>query len=476
MNNVMETSQATVLAVDEAAAPNATAPPAAEARAPAKAARLWLADAMLRQGAWSVFDQAIVSGTGFATSVILGRLGSKEDLGVYYLALSLVYFARGILEQLVAAPYVIYGNRKRGAELAAYTGSVLVHQGVLTALVAAALVVFALAVERGLGPAAFSGVAWMLAAAAPVLLFRDYVRQMSFARLQVATATAVDGAVAVLQLGGLLLVAAAGMLDVRVAYFVMAAACGAACLGWLARRPQPMAIAAARIAADWRRNWSFSRWALASQLVGSSMIYVMPWMLAIGHSTGATGMLAAASTLVGLANMFVVGLSNALTPQAARAFASGGVPELAAVLRKTAWIFVAALGTFALAALLVGEPVAIGLYGPKFAGIGPILFTLALALLAGSMGVTAGNGLWAMERPQANFLADVCGLAAAAAAALACVGWLGELGAALAALSGAAVGSSVRGLTLWRVMRGAAMAPPVRATPHLDAGEAERSS
>ena len=48
---------------------------------------------------WAVLDQAVVSGTSFATSVLLGRFASQQELGVYYLALSVVYFARGVQEQ-----------------------------------------------------------------------------------------------------------------------------------------------------------------------------------------------------------------------------------------------------------------------------------------------------------------------------------------------------------------------------------------
>src|SRR4029078_3266435 len=114
------------------------------------------------------------------------------------------------------------------------------------------------------------------------------------------------------------------------------------------------------------------------------------------------------ATLVGLSNTFLMGLCNFLSPRAAQAFAIGGLSELKAVLRKTALLFSATLGALALAAFLIGEQVSIFVYGPQFAGTGVIIGVLALSVHANSFGVTAGNGLWAMERPKANFVADLC--------------------------------------------------------------------
>ena len=75
-------------------------------------------------------------------------------------------------------------------------------------------------------------------------------------------------------------------------------------------------------------------------------------------------------------------------------------------------------------------------YGPQFAGTGWIIGVLSLSVLANSLGVTAGNGLWAMERPQANFVADLFSLGVVIVATISLVPLLGPLGAALATLCG----------------------------------------
>ena len=59
-------------------------------------ARRALVSKLLQSSGLSILDQALVSGTSFVTSVILGRCAGREDLGIYYLALSVILFVRGL--------------------------------------------------------------------------------------------------------------------------------------------------------------------------------------------------------------------------------------------------------------------------------------------------------------------------------------------------------------------------------------------
>jgi O-antigen/teichoic acid export membrane protein len=151
--------------------------------------------------------------------------------------------------------------------------------------------------------------------------------------------------------------------------------------------------------------------------------------------------------------MFMMGLCNFLSPRSARAFAEGGLSELKSVLAQTAGLFAASLGSLCLLAFLFGEPAAVFVYGPQFAGTGWIIGVLTLSVLANSMGVTAGNGLWAMERPQANFAADLTALGVVITATIFLVPAFGPLGAALTTLAGTATDAVVRLFILRQTMR-----------------------
>jgi O-antigen/teichoic acid export membrane protein len=412
--------------------------------------RLLASSALLARSGLSVLDQGIVSGTSFATSVLLGRYSSQEELGVYYLALSLVYFARGVQEQLVAAPYMIYCGRKPQSELPLYAGSALVHQAVILLIAAGSLLAWLLS---GLAPPSATSAFWLLLLAAPLMLIREFARHMSFAHLELKRAMLLDMAAALVQFALLLCLATQGRLTAQATLAIIAVSSGLATIGWLAFSRRQMLVSITRAVADWWHNWLFARWALASQLLACTTPYVMPWVVALTHGEAQTGMLGACTTLVGLSNTFLNGLCNYLSPAAAQAFARGGVGELRGVLIKTAALFSATLGGLAFIVFLFGEHIALGLYGPNFVGAGPIMAVLSLSVLANSLGVTAGNGLWAMERPSANVFADLCSLLVVVGAAIILVPLWGPLGAATATLAGTTTDATVRLAILRRAMQ-----------------------
>jgi O-antigen/teichoic acid export membrane protein len=405
------------------------------------------ASPLLQKSGLSVFDQAVVSGTSFATSVLLGRCASRDELGVYYLALSVVFFARGIQEQLVCAPYMIYCGRKSHAELREYAGSALLHQ---CAIMLATAVVLIGVLVSGYAPQGVEMAFWLLVVAAPLLLAREFVRQLSFAHLNLVRATVLDVVASVLQLAVLLMLAAAGRLTVVATLATLAISSGLATIGWLALSRQQMVGRAAAAIRDWLHNWPFARWALASQLLASTTPYVMPWVVAMTHGEAETGTLGACTTLVGLSNTFLNGLCNFLGPKASHGYAHGGLAELRSILFKTAVLFATTLGGLAVLAFLFGEQAAVLVYGPQFGGTGLIIGVLSLSVLANSAGVVAGNGLWVLERPRASFGADVCSLVAVIVTALALVPLLGPLGAACSTLAGTATDAAVR---LWILRR-----------------------
>src|SRR5262245_51707925 len=75
------------------------------------------------KGALSIFDQALVSGTSFLTAAIVGRLTTPDQLGLYYMVLSIVLTVSGIQEQLIGGPFMVLSKRRRGDDLVTYGGS-----------------------------------------------------------------------------------------------------------------------------------------------------------------------------------------------------------------------------------------------------------------------------------------------------------------------------------------------------------------
>lgn len=416
--------------------------------------RLWASawEPAARKGLLAVADQGLVSVCGFATSVIVGRAASQEQLGLYYLAMSLILFARGLQATLTCMPYAVYCHRRRDDALAVYTGSCLSHTLGFSGLASLVLLALAAALEAGIGPTALAPTVWVLLVAAPFLQLREFIRQVAFASLRVGVAISVDVVVAVLQLTALAMLALYDEISASTAYTAIGGACAVACVGWLLLRVEPLRVARTSLIEDWRHNWTFAKWAVAGQLTGSSAVYVMPWILMRYHGAAETGLLAAAATLVGAANIFVVGIGNFLTPKAARAFVEGGVAGLRRVLSMAALVFGAVLGSFALLAGVAGAPVVSLIYGEGYASAGPVVAALAACLLATSLAMTAGSGMYAIERTRLNFYCDLVSTIASLSAALVLVEPLGAFGAALSGLVGAVVSAVLKFALLWRLL------------------------
>jgi len=137
----------------------------------------------------------------------------------------------------------------------------------------------------------------------------------------------------------------------------------------------------------------------------------LPWIIALIHGEAATGVFAACTTLVNLAGTYVTGISNYLTPCAAEAFAEQSASGLVIVLRRFALLYTVTVGCFAIAMTFCGGFLASLVFGPAYAGQSTVITLLAFAMLFNSLSITAGNGLWVLDRPRANFLADIASLA-----------------------------------------------------------------
>ncbi len=398
----------------------------------------------------SVLDQAIVSGTSFVTSILLGRLCAPGEIGVYFLGLSLVMYAVAIQSEIICGPYTVYSHRREGRALASYTGSMMVHQAIFSLLVIGAFGLLAGIVALGWGPHEMLPALLVLMGAAPLLLLRTLVRMMSMAHLRMREVLLIDVTVAGLQLSGLALLAWCDYLSVVTVFLVMAGACVVAATGWFWLRPLAMRFEASRIWTDWRQNWQLSRWALLSEMFGSTTPYLLPWMLALAHGTAATGLFAICTTLVGLSNSFLLGMSNFLVPRCAQALNEGGLARLQTVLRQSLMLIVSALGMLAIMFFLAGEWIAVTLYGENYAGCGATITVLAVGLLFNGLNVGVGNTLYAMERQQANVAADITILVVTLLAAVMLIAPYGVLGTALATLAGTVAGTAVRSVAIVR--------------------------
>ena len=414
-----------------------------------------------------LFDQGVVSVAGFATSILIGRM-APEQLGLYYIGLAMVLFARGFQQQLVSTPYTIYHHRQSPQNLARYRGSCLVQQagflGVtlvyLLAQILIAVAGFALLVAAGLwglqlpewtnwipvDPAAVQVVPTLivLLVLIPAVLMRELVRHYCFTHSQNTSVLGLDVAVSVLQVLALLALGWLGYLSGASAWIAIGLSCLLAIGAWYYVSGPQIKFSREKLREDLKQNWSFGKWAVSGQFVGSLPTYLLPWLLLLASGAEGTGYFAACMTLVGVANIFNTGMWNYLTPKAAKVFVEEGSAGLKRVLLRMYAVFLIAVGSFAVFLAIFGGWIAVELFGPDYKNLQTVLTLLAIAKLLEGFSHTASGGLFAIEKIKANFWVDVVLMIVTITAALALIEPLGVVGAAWTTLIGSATSAVLR--------------------------------
>ena len=405
-------------------------------------------------GLVTVIDQAIVSGTSFCLSVIIARRGSKEQLGVYVLGMSIVLFVTGLHNSLITMPYIFYSPRPDGRIDAQYAGSTLIHACGLSIIGVIVLVGVAGIASHRVGISGLENVVWALAGVITFILLREYARKVCFAWRQPGTAIAMDLLAAVIQIGGLLFLCRLGFLSATATFWVIGAAYCFATLWWLVSKRQHFDVKLSRVVSDLSLNWSFGKWIVAGNVIYTARSSLYPWFLASLHGTAATATFAACMGVTLFANPFFIALSNVLGPKAAHSFANGGIVALCRVVHKTTLLVSVSMAFFAVGILIVGDKLVILIYGNQYAGSGPIISVLVLSLIAGAVALGFDAGLYAMNRANAIFHAYVLGLCVTVFVGFWMAKYYGPLGAACGLLAASIVTSTSKYLSLSRLING----------------------
>ena len=386
-------------------------------------------------GVTNVADQAVASATNFATGVIIGRACSKDELGFYMLGFTIMLVLNSIQQALILSPYIVFSAKRPGAALRRYTGSSLIYQLGLCSVTALVLALAGFILSFVKNSERLDAIIWVLAAVMPLILLREFARQVCFARLQVGVALLLDCCVFVAQMSGLLLLAHFGALSSSRAYWVIGGACGVTSLVWLFWSRHAFAFSLGQILPDLQQNWRLARWLFGSTVgrAGSSQMY--PWILTAFHGAAATGVLAACRGIVFSANPFFLGLHNFLGPRFAHEYHENGSDSLFRATVRAVLVITAVMGVFCLAMLLFGDAILSIVYGEKYAGYGVVVAVLALAQLVSAVNAPLTSSLMAMERTDVEFKCSLAAVVVISTIGIWLVRGYGPLGVAFGLLS-----------------------------------------
>jgi O-antigen/teichoic acid export membrane protein len=191
-------------------------------------------------------------------------------------------------------------------------------------------------------------------------------------------------------------------------------------------------------------HWGFARFALVTFVVGCSTPFLMPWLVAGLLNEEAAGAYGVCQTIVGVANMLILGVGNFISPLTARVMSQSGSEALWRTLIRANLFFLGILTAFLLLVVSSGTWLVSTLFGADYADLGIPMAILALSQIPAALGVVAGNGLWAIDQPRRNLPADWLTLIATVGSACLLIPQLNLLGAVLAILLGQSLGACCR--------------------------------
>lgn len=398
----------------------------------------------LHQSIISFADQAVASGTNFLTGVIIGRVCSKDELGLYTLGFSLVTLIISLQISLITTPYMVYAPRLKGRAHALYTGSTLLHQLALCLIATLGVMGGAIVVSHRVGPRGLGPVLWALVLVIALMMLREHARRISFARLQFTTVLIFDTFIALGQISGLLLLDHFGLLSASHAYCVTGLVCGIAVLGWLWSDRRFYDLQITESLADFKKNCMLGKWVFASGLVWSVAMNLYPWLLAAFHGVASTGVWAACLGVISIGNPMLKGIQNLVGPKIAHLYASKGPRALHRMVLKITALIAIPIALLCGALVIWGGALLTFLYGKQYAGNSLVVAILALNLLVGAVTISFSPALFAVNRARVDFIANLAALFIITALGICLVWTFGPIGAALGLLGASFAASAIR--------------------------------
>lgn len=344
----------------------------------------------------ALFDQGLVSGANFITNVLLARDFGIREYGVFALAWIAVLFASSLQYALIVTPMMSVGPKQVPEERPSYYGAVLLHE-IVFALLAALIMLIAVHLSTRYKPQwGIGSLALPLCGATIAYLLQDFVRRYFFCTGQSKRALATDVLAYLSQLPILLWVLHSPGTKLSNVLWIIAAtsfAGFAVCMQWY----EPIALSSLAFRRTFMRHWRISRWLAPATLMqwGTGNLFLVAAPVYYGAAASAT--LRAANNIVGVANVWYLGLDNVVPAQAARLLQFKGMESM---LRYLKGVFLRWSSVTVVFGLIIACSPSFWLrvlYGTKYASDGSVLRLYALLYVLTVMAVPLRSGLQALE-------------------------------------------------------------------------------
>ena len=411
--------------------------------------RFWLRERKaareLAQTAWIICDQGVVSLASFVSTVIVGRVCGREELGIYVLATTMFWLLAGIPNALTWTPFTSRAPRMSLQRRASYRGSITFHTLLLSLIIAVAFLFAGLLPPAWFGQSRwFSTMCLALVPFTAMMTFREHVRRLCLSQISAREILALDVPIAVAQLLLLLWLAHSGRLSANTALLAIAAAC-LICIAWLSAHRSEFQFRARRAAIHWSYNLQFGSWLLAHSIAWLLVDSLYRWIVGWGYGLDGLGQFSSAQAIVLVFNPLLLTATNFGRALSANRLASGGMQELRRFTIQATVLLSLVAGIAFLALAAVGGPLVELIFGDQYTGLGGIVATLCLGMTVRTAGVPIDSSLVALRQGRVMFLSIVAQLAVVILAGIPIIAQYGAIGVGYTM----ALAYAASGITQW---------------------------
>jgi O-antigen/teichoic acid export membrane protein len=348
-----------------------------------------------REG-WALLDQGLVSATNFITNVVVARWLGMERFGVFALAWMAVLFCFNMQIPLVTAPLITVLPKLEADARRTYLGGVIAQElGFVLCCNAALLAGLRLLAFLAHKPA-LGGLTGSLCLATSAYLLQDLARRYLFASGQSRRAFLNDAVSCLPQLPLIFLLLRWKLIGVPgvlcIIGFTSFAGVGL-CIYWC----ETVHFSFRGIRNSVRRHWKLSKWLVPSSILSWVCSNFIVLLAPVYYGPLAAGALRASQNIVGVTNIWILGLDNVLPAESSRSYHQGGT----SLLKRYLWHAIFRWGGLTAAIVLViGFAPGFWLhitYGLQYAAYGNILRMYVILCLFVFIGAPLRAGLQAME-------------------------------------------------------------------------------
>lgn len=413
-----------------------------------RAWRALVSGELVRTGAVSAADQAMLSATNLLVGLALARYTAPDTYGAYALAIGIMFVLGGVQSALLTIPLTILGAPREGDDLRRWVSTLLAAQVALALALGVLLAAVSLIARHASPDSSLPGVLLGLAAALFFVQTQEFCRRVLYLRLLAGRVLLNDLVYCSLQIAGIATLwaldrrpgASGGWLTGGNVFLAMAvsALAGTAVGLWQARcflTAERHASAGALL----REAWAMGRFNLGAQAGHVMLQYASRFVAAGFGGTVGVAMLEAPRLLV--APLHVIGISagSVSAPKAAIAHAKGGTKALMAFLTPVAALWTAAFLGYALVIAAAPGYWLRLLYGNAYAGTERILVVWCFCYAILGLRILPATALRVTRHYSAIMWSSLAAGVVVIAASAALCSRLGVEGAALGRLAGEVV-------------------------------------